>query len=104
MPLKYVLKGVQGPPCRGLTSIHIFRNPVLSGIVKGGKPLTWGLGLCPNFLFFLFYAAAGGTQQERKEAFEGAVLRNMAEVARLRYLCILVRPRQRAAPFAIPLI
>src|SRR5258708_10183170 len=27
---------------------------ILSGIVKGGKPLTWGLGLCPNFLFSFF--------------------------------------------------
>src|SRR5258708_37035380 len=102
MPLKYVIKGVQGPPCRGLTSIHIFRNPAEDGIVKGGKPLTWGLGLRPNFLFFLFYAAAGGTQQERKEAFEGAVLRNMAEVARLRYLCLLVRPRSRATALNNP--
>ena len=31
--------------------------------------MTWGLGLCPNFPFFLFCAAAGGA---RKEADEGA--------------------------------
>src|SRR5215471_17664827 len=35
-----------------------------SGIVKGGPPLTWGLGLCPNFPFFLFCAAFGGAKQE----------------------------------------
>ena len=46
--------------------------------------LLRGLG-CPQILLFLLLrSAADGTQQERKGAFEGAVFRNKAEVARLR--------------------
>src|SRR5260221_8739988 len=45
IPLKYVIKGVQGPPCRGLG--------------------------CPQFLLLLLLAAAGGKQKERKEVFRG---------------------------------
>jgi len=44
-----------------------FLYPVLSGIVKGGKPFTWGLGLCPNFLFSLFCAAAGARNMREKK-------------------------------------
>src|SRR5258708_31036203 len=63
IPLKYVLKGVQGPPCRGLgcpqflllllhgsprifeTNVRHSSSGLKSGIVKVSQPLTWARGV-----------------------------------------------------------
>src|SRR5205807_4273309 len=67
---------------------------------QGQQPLTWGLGLCPNCLFFLFCAAAGGAQQARKEAGQEAHWLRSPD----RDICVyLSDPGKGLPPSALPL-